>query len=48
MVSIITSNVMGHYTVGSFGSLLVGLIGAAICSVRGIRTAMERGLLQRR
>jgi len=32
---------MGYYSLGSFSSLLFGLIGAAYCSVKGLRTVPE-------
>jgi hypothetical protein len=42
-LALITSSIMGHHTVGTFGSLLFGLIGAGYCSVKGVREAVERG-----
>jgi hypothetical protein len=35
---------MDQQTVGTLGSLLFALIGAAYCSVQGVRTARDRGL----
>ena len=43
MVAMITSQVMGGYTVGSLGSLVFGLVGAAYCSVRGLQTFIRDG-----
>ena len=34
-IAVVTSAALGHHTVGTLGSLLFGLIGAAYCSVRG-------------
>jgi len=41
LLAIVTSASLGHHTVGTLGSLLFGLIGAAYCSVQGVRGALE-------
>lgn len=43
-VAVFTAQGMGAHTVGTLGSLLFGLIGAAYCSVRGLKAARDRGL----
>lgn len=43
LVAIIVSTIENGYTVGSFGSLLVGFIGAGICSYRGVRKMLKDG-----
>jgi hypothetical protein len=43
-VAIFTAQAMDRNTVGTLGSLVLGLGGAAYCSVRGIRAARARGL----
>lgn len=48
VVAAIMSMVTGGYTVGQVGSLILGLGGAAYCSVRGIYAALEAGLLPKR
>jgi peptidoglycan/LPS O-acetylase OafA/YrhL len=48
VVALIMSQVSGGYTWGQLGSLVLGLGGAAYCSMRGIYTALETGLLPRR
>ena len=40
-IAVVTSAALGHHTVGTLGSLLFGLIGAAYCSVRGVRGAVD-------
>jgi hypothetical protein len=40
-LAIVTSASLGHHTAGTLGSLLFGLIGAAYCSVKGLRVALE-------
>ena len=42
-VSMFTAQAMGHQTVGTMGSLIFGLGGAAYCSIQGIRSARRRG-----
>ncbi len=44
MVSMITAQAMGGYTIGSLGSLLFGIIGAAYCTVQGLREVREQGV----
>jgi hypothetical protein len=39
LVAIVTSASLGHHTVGTLGSLLIGLAGAAYCSAHGLRGA---------
>ena len=41
LLAIVVSASLGHHTVGTLGSLLFGLIGAAYCSVKGLRVALE-------
>jgi peptidoglycan/LPS O-acetylase OafA/YrhL len=41
LVAIVTSASLGHHTLGTFGSLLFGLIGAAYCSVKGLQGAFD-------
>jgi peptidoglycan/LPS O-acetylase OafA/YrhL len=41
LLAIVTSASLGHHTVGTMGSLLFGLIGAAYCSVKGLRVALD-------
>jgi hypothetical protein len=43
-VAIFTAQAMDRNTVGTFGSLVLGLGGAAYCSIRGVREARARGL----
>ena len=43
-VAVITAQALGHHTVGTLGCLVLGLGGAAYCSVRGISDARARGL----
>ncbi len=38
LVSILASILQGHYTLLSLAGLLIGLVGAAICSIRGLST----------
>ena len=40
-VALVTSATLGHHTFGTLGSLLIGLIGAGYCSVKGIRQALD-------
>ena len=41
LLAIVVSASLGHHTVGTLGSLLFGLIGAAYCSVKGLRVAVD-------
>jgi len=41
-VAVLTAQAMGHHTVGTLGSLIVALVGAAYCSVKGARGAPRR------
>ena len=41
MLSLVTALTIGHYTFGTFGSLLFGFIGAAYCSLKGLRVALD-------
>jgi ABC-type glycerol-3-phosphate transport system permease component len=43
LLAIITSASLGRHTFGTLGSLIFGLVGAAYCSVRGVRDALDRG-----
>jgi hypothetical protein len=38
LVSVLVSTLQGAYTLLTLGGLLIGLIGATICSVRGLST----------
>jgi hypothetical protein len=38
IMAITTSDVQGHYSVGTLAGLLVGVVGAGICSVRGLQS----------
>jgi peptidoglycan/LPS O-acetylase OafA/YrhL len=40
-LAIVVSASLGHHTAGTLGSLLFGLIGAAYCSVKGLRVAVD-------
>jgi hypothetical protein len=40
-LAIVTSASLGHHTAGTLGSLFFGLIGAAYCSVKGLRVALD-------
>jgi peptidoglycan/LPS O-acetylase OafA/YrhL len=46
LLSLVTATSTGHYTLGSFSSLLFGLIGAAYCSVKGLRTVPDNHLFR--
>jgi peptidoglycan/LPS O-acetylase OafA/YrhL len=46
LLAIVTSASLGHHTVGTLGSLLFGLIGAAYCSVKGLRVALDSDLFR--
>jgi peptidoglycan/LPS O-acetylase OafA/YrhL len=41
LLSLVTALSLGHYTFGTSGSLLFGLIGAGYCSVKGFRTVVD-------
>ena len=43
LLSLVTALTQGHHTFGTLGSLIFGLVGAAYCSVRGVRDALDRG-----
>jgi hypothetical protein len=40
-LAIVVSASLGHHTVGTLGSLLFGFIGAAYCSFKGLRVALD-------
>ena len=42
MVAVVTAMAMGHHTIGTLGSLLFGICGAAYCSVQGLRETLAR------
>ena len=46
LLAIVTSAGLGHHTVGTLGSLLFGLIGAAYCSVKGMRVAVDNDVFR--
>jgi hypothetical protein len=48
MVALITSTALGGHTVGTLGSLVISVLGAGYCSMRGIYSGLEAGILQRR
>jgi hypothetical protein len=41
LLSIGISTLQGHYTLLTLAGLLIGLVGATICSVRGISTILK-------
>ncbi|HST84285.1 MAG TPA: hypothetical protein VLL08_21290 [Kineosporiaceae bacterium] len=41
LLSLGISTLQGHYTLLTLAGLLIGLIGAMICSVRGISTILK-------
>jgi peptidoglycan/LPS O-acetylase OafA/YrhL len=41
LLSIGVSSLQGHYTILTLAGLLLGLIGAMICSLRGIGTLLK-------
>jgi peptidoglycan/LPS O-acetylase OafA/YrhL len=41
LLAIVTSASLGGHTFGTFGSLIFGLAGAAYCSVKGVREALN-------
>jgi hypothetical protein len=41
LLSIGVSTLQGHYTVLTFAGLLIGLVGAMICTVRGIGSTLR-------
>ena len=45
-LAIVVSASLGHHTPGTLGSLLFGLIGAAYCSVKGLRVAVDSDLFR--
>jgi peptidoglycan/LPS O-acetylase OafA/YrhL len=45
-LAIVVSASLGHHTVGTLGSLLFGLLGAAYCSVKGLRVAVDSDLFR--
>ena len=45
-LAIVVSASLGHHTVGTLGSLLFGLLGAAYCSVKGLRVAADSDLVR--
>jgi nitrate/nitrite transporter NarK len=40
LLSMLVSEIQGHYTVLSLAGLLIGLIGALICSIRGLASTL--------
>lgn len=40
-LAIVTSASLGQHTVGTLGSLLFGLVGAAYCSIKGLRVVFD-------
>jgi hypothetical protein len=46
LLAIVTSASLGHHTVGTIGSLLFGLIGAAHCSAKGVRVALDNDVFR--
>ena len=41
-VAVFTAQAIGHHTVGTLGSSVIALGGAAYCSVMGVRGSRER------
>ena len=41
LLAMLTSEIQGHYTVLSLAGLAVGLIGALICSIRGLANSLR-------
>jgi hypothetical protein len=41
-VAVFTAQAMGHHTVGTLGSSVIALAGAAYCSVQGVRGSRDR------
>ncbi len=41
LLAIITSASLGGHTFGTLGSLILGLVGATYCSVKGLRVALD-------
>jgi peptidoglycan/LPS O-acetylase OafA/YrhL len=46
LLAIVVSASLGHHTPGTLGSLLFGLIGAAYCSINGLRVAVDSDLFR--
>ncbi len=47
LLSMVTATAQGHHTVGTLGSLVLGLVGAGICSVRGVKATAKQEWLRR-
>jgi len=45
LLSMVTAIAVGHYSFGTFGSLLFGLIGAGYCSLKGLREVLDHEVL---
>jgi hypothetical protein len=41
LVALVTSASLGHHTAGTLGSLVLGLVGAGYCSVKGLQAAVD-------
>ena len=48
LVSMLTAQALGGYTVGALGSLLVGVVGAGYCSYRGLKRLTDEGVFNGR
>jgi peptidoglycan/LPS O-acetylase OafA/YrhL len=46
LLAILTSIGLGGHTFGTLGSLIIGLVGAAYCSIRGLRVALEHDVVR--
>jgi peptidoglycan/LPS O-acetylase OafA/YrhL len=46
LLAIITSVSLGGHTFGTLGSLVFGLVGAAYCSIKGLRVALEHDVVR--
>jgi hypothetical protein len=44
VVALITATTQGHHTIGTLGSTILGLLGAAYCSIKGVQDARARGV----
>jgi tetrahydromethanopterin S-methyltransferase subunit C len=47
-IAALTAQAMGYYTLGTLGSMVVSVILACFCTVRGIQDLSRRGILPRK
>ena len=45
-LSLVTAVTQGHHTFGTFGSLVIGLVGAGYCSIKGLAVAFEHDVFR--